>query len=220
MFKKFYYYLHRKINASKGGDVPSAGVWAEEARVEAIKLCGSFKGRFLEVGCGEGLFLSKAASGSSEKGLFGIDLARQKLLMAKERFKQEGINNVFLVQSSANLLPIKKEFFDIIVCVNVFLNLPSEKMLCESLDEIIRVCKSQGRIIFDIRNSKNPLLYFKYKLAKYYDATVRELHLRTYNIDRIIAYLKEHNCEVKNMSFIGWPKNYFAPIFLVEAVKK
>jgi ubiquinone/menaquinone biosynthesis C-methylase UbiE len=107
-----------------------------------------------------------------------------------------------------------------VVCINVFFNLPSEQKLNESLQEISRVCKSGGKIILDIRNSMNPLLWVKYKLAKYYDETVRDLPLKTYRLKKVASFLKQHGFEIVNRRYIGFPRGVFAPVIVVEARRR
>ena len=65
----------------------------------------------------------------------------------------------------------------------------------------MRICKPEGAIIFDIRNSLNPLLFIKYKLAKYYDETVRtrNLPLQTYRLKKVRDLLKKDGFEITEL---------------------
>ena len=220
MLKKFYHWFHKKISKSEERGEYSAGYWQNMVRATALDLCKRNTGSIFEVGCGEGLFLAKLAQESQNLKIFGIDIWKDILLRAKRRFENNRINSVGLVQADAVDIPFKDNCFDTVVCINVFFNLPLEEIFHKSFQEIARVCKKGGRVIFDIRNSMNPFLYAKYKLAKYYDETTRDLPLRTYRLSKVTSDLEKQNFKIINRINIGFPKNNLAPIFIVVARKK
>ena len=189
-------------------------------RAEALDLCRSDEGRVLEVGCGEGLFIAKLAKERPDLDICGVDIWKDILDKAKGRFEENDITNVKLHHCDASSLVFENGFFDVVVCINVFFNLPSEQKFNESLQEISRVCKSGGKIILDIRNSMNPLLWVKYRLAKYYDETVRDLPLKTYRLKKVTSFLKQHDFEIVNKRYIGFPRSVFAPVIVVEARRR
>lgn len=197
----------------------SAGCWQDMVRTKVVELAGNRGGNILEVGCGEGLFLSKVFQKNQDLKVFGLDNWGEILLKAKKRIEDSNIKNVNLIQGDASMLPFKNDSLDTIVCINVFFNLPSDEVFYASFKEISRVCKNKGRMIFDIRNAANSLLYFKYKFAKYYDETVKNLPLRTYKLGKIKACLKENNFKLVNKINVGFPNNDFAPIMILEAEK-
>ncbi len=220
MLNRLYYWLHRRISRPQERGEYSSGYWQDLVRTKTLELCNARKGNVLEVGCGEGLFLYRLAQLEKDLIIYGVDNWKDILNKAEDRLKENNIKNVKLYRSEASSMPFEEEFFDIVVCINVFFNLPSKEVFYRSINEIIRVSKKGGKIIFDIRNSKNPLLYIKYKLAKYYDATVKILPLRTYRLTEIISYLENKDFEILRRIKIGFPKNSFAPIFIIEARKK
>lgn len=220
MLKNFYYWLHKKLSKPVERGEYSAGFWQEAIREKVFSLCSDTQGRILEVGCGEGLFLSKIAQPRNNMVVFGVDLWWDILIKAKNRCLEQSLDNVKIIQADAQTLPFKSDFFDRVVCINVFFNLPDENVLQSSLQEIARVTKSGGRVVFDMRNSMNPFLFLKYKLAKYYDETVKDLPLRTYRFKKVTSYIARYNFKVVNKISIGFPWNRFAPIFIVEAQKK
>ena len=112
------------------------------------------------------------------------------------------------------------DFFDAIVCINVFFNMDSLKSIELALKEMKRSCKNTGRIIFEFRNSANPLLKIKYKLARYYDGTVRDLHLNTYDPAQIEEILNNLDLIVTRKKFIGFPVPRIAPVIMIEAKKR
>jgi hypothetical protein len=92
-------------------------------------------------------------------------------------------------------------------------------MFIQSLQEIKRVCKSGGRIMFDMRNGLNPLVRMKYKLVKYYDSTIDSSSLRMHTLKSIEAKVKSLGLMIDKKTPIGFPRGTFAPIVMLEVVK-
>lgn len=217
MLKKLYYWLHRKTSqASERGEC-SSGYWQDLVRRNAQKLIFANIGSVLEAGCGEGLFISQVAQKYPKIIIVGVDIRKEILLKAQRRIK--GMNNVNLVQGDSCALPFEDNSFEVIVCINVSLSLTSEEFLYRALSELSRVCKSGGSIIFDIRNSLNPLLRLKYSLAKYYDETIKGSPLRTYSPDKVTTYLERNGLKIVNRLNVCFPKNRFTPIIIFEVKK-
>lgn len=217
--KKFYYWFRKKITRPGEKEDPSAGYWPDMVRTTVLDLCKSGTGSVFEVGCGGGLFLVKLAQKNQNFRIFGIDIIEDLLLMAKGRLEGNKIDSVDLVQADALSVPFKDNCFDTVVCINTFINMP-EDVFRKSLPEITRVCKRGGRIIFDVRNSMNPLVFVKYRLAKLYDGTVTDFPFRTDRFNKVAPELEKLNLEIIRRVNIGFPKNNFAPIFVIEARKK
>ncbi|MBU1044143.1 MAG: class I SAM-dependent methyltransferase [Candidatus Omnitrophica bacterium] len=217
MLNKFYCWIHRKLSRPDEQGEYSAGVWQNAVRDEVIALSADASGKVLEVGCGEGLLLLKLARLEAKLDIYGIDIWNDILVRAQSKLDKNNIHNVKLSQADATKLPFSDNFFDRVICINVFFNLPQEEMVLQTIKEISRVVRKNGKIIVDIRNSLNPLLYLKYKFAKYYDSTVKDLPLRTYSYKKIVNYLEENNFKVIKKIEIGFPKNSLAPIFVIKA---
>lgn len=79
--------------------------------------------------------------------------------------------------------------------------------------------RKSARLIFDIRNLANPLLKIKYKLAPYYDPSVRNLPLNTYSCAQIEGFLKEAGFTVENKLHLGFHFKAFAPLIVYQAKK-
>jgi ubiquinone/menaquinone biosynthesis C-methylase UbiE len=212
-----YYWLRKKIAANDEKESYSSGPWPRALRLQALDWCQEGYDNILEVGCGEGLLLVKIAEKLSLSTVFGLDINSFLLDQARERALKEGINNIRFFLSQGQQMPFSANYFDTIVCINVFFNLPSYS---DVLAEMSRVCKPGGVIIFDIRNRLNPLLYFKYKLAGLYDPTTKELPLCTYSLGEINQSLEYYGFGIKQKKYLGFPYNMFAPLILIEAVKK
>jgi ubiquinone/menaquinone biosynthesis C-methylase UbiE len=218
MIKKFYYWLHDRVSKDEEKGEYSAGYLQGKAREAAFQLSLGCGKRCLEVGCGEGLFLKKLAGVTPETQFAGIDILLEQLIKADKRLDLAVNKNIGLFQANAAYLPFKDNVFDTIICVNVIMNIPSDGTVNEIFKEMTRICQKNGKIIFDIRNRSNLLIYIKYKLAKYYDATIN--CLRMYKIREIEEKLRSCGLRVNKRIDIGFPKGVFAPIVIIEAIKE
>ncbi|MGM0441719.1 MAG: class I SAM-dependent methyltransferase [Elusimicrobiota bacterium] len=161
--------LFRPVGKKKA---PSAGPLSEKVRSFTLKVLKGRKGKFLDVGCGEGLLLEKVLEQNSNLEIFGIDMNSEQIKRCRKRINTEDYE-VNLLTGDAGNLPFKDNFFDIIGAVNIFYNLPVTKM--ESiLEEIYRVLKPGGYLIADFRNKTNPVLRLRYLMAPLYDPDFRK----------------------------------------------
>ena len=219
MLKNLYYWFHRKTSSPEERGEYSSGYWQDRVRRESLGLCKDAGGRLLEAGCGEGLFLAELALGNKDIEIYGIDNRKEILEEAGRRFKENGIKNVILSRVDAGSLPFEDCYFDTVVCINVIFNLESLDAVKKVISEITRVGKKGGRVIFDFRNSRNPFLYFKYKLAPYYDPTVRNLPLNTYSLKVIHRLLGKAGLKIISRKTVGFPIDAVAPIIILETEK-
>ncbi len=196
----------------------SAGYWQNKVRQEALLLCCQAQGKALEIGCGEGFFLQALARENPALKIWGVDNNSQRLESAKRRLAGAG-GDVHLVLQQAENLDFPDDYFERIICINVLFNLESHELLKLVFSQISRVCKKSGRIIFDFRNAANPILALKYKLAPYYDDTVKNLPLKTYRLREIETILKELNFRIINKKSIGFSLKRYAPVIIIEAEK-
>jgi ubiquinone/menaquinone biosynthesis C-methylase UbiE len=215
MLKRIYYWFRHKTSRPGEKGEASAGHWQHAIREHVFTLSRASGGNLLEVGCGEGLFLNKFTQDEQAFELFGVDLSLQQLLRAAKRIG----DRARLYRADATKLPFKDESFDTIICINVFLNMPREELVDRALDEMQRVCKKGGCIFLEIRNKLNPLIRLKYKLARYYDATIDSERLRLFNPDAFGQKLEKRNLKVTRKTGIGFPGGEFAPIIIMEAVR-
>lgn len=197
----------------------SAGYWSSLLRKETMNICQGKKGRLLEVGCGEGLFIIPLAQNNPQLEIWGIDFNNERIELAKKRKAEKAINNLHLCLQEAQDLEFEDSYFDIVVCINVLLSLPSITEVERVISQMARVCKKNGIIIFEFRNSLNALLRCKYALAKYYDRTVANQPLRSYNINQIEKILLRQDLVIKEKRYLGFPSGRFAPLVLVVSEK-
>ncbi|MDD5566244.1 MAG: class I SAM-dependent methyltransferase [Candidatus Omnitrophica bacterium] len=218
--KQLYYRLHDACAKDSTKGRYSSGFWQDAVRDKALALCAPSRGNLLEVGCGEGLFLMQLAGKNQDLKLWGIDNSKDRIQEAKEEAVKEKLPSLAFYEADAASLPFKENFFDTVVCINVLFNLPSWDCVKKVLFEMARVCKKQGRVIFEFRNSLNPLIVCKYSLARYYDETVKTLPLRPYRFSRFMRVAKECGLEIVNGYAIGFFFRPLAPIIMIEAVKR
>lgn len=218
MLKKIYYLFYRLTSPAGERGEYSGGYWQRRVRQEALMLLDDLgKGRVIEVGCGEGFFLSQLAAKNPCLEIWGVDNNADRLKKAEDRCRDKKVN---LSLQDASALSFDDEFFDAIVCINVFFNMESLKSVELALREMKRSCKNTGRIIFEFRNSVNPLLKIKYKLARYYDGTLKGLSLNTYDPAEIEAILNNLGLIVTRKKIIGFPIPRIAPVIMIEAKKR
>ncbi len=123
----------------------------------------SDNGRILDVGCGNGLFMSILGTrGFRVKELYGVDLSEDLLLEAKTIFKAQGQEGVNLVKGNFFQLPFLSGTFQSIVCLNTTVNIIEDESVDTLLMELKRVSTPSGRIYIDIRNSENPVMRLRY----------------------------------------------------------
>jgi ubiquinone/menaquinone biosynthesis C-methylase UbiE len=220
LFEKLYRQFSRLISRPEERGVYSAGYWMGKVRKNSVVLCSGYTGNLLEIGCGDGLFLSELAMVNKQMHLFGIDNQPERIAGAEERLKQLGLQGIRLFLGDATHMPFPASHFGTVVCINLLLNLPTLDVVRSFIQEMRRVTAPGGRMVFDIRNAANPLLYWKYRLAPLYDSTVQDLPLRTYRLKDITAVLSEMGLSISRKTAIGFPWFSLAPVILIEAEKK
>jgi ubiquinone/menaquinone biosynthesis C-methylase UbiE len=211
-----YYRLHRFLSRRDERGEYSSGVWQDKIRSQTLPLCLSGGDRILEVGCGEGLFLGQLAQADPRFKLWGVDNSVERIEQARKRLAGKDAR---LSAQDATQLSFGNESFDTVVCVNVFFNMPSIEAVNKTLAEMRRVCKTGGTIIFDFRNARNFLLAIKYRLAPFYDKTVKDLPLKTYHARQFQAMLDPIRVKMIQQIAIGFPVKAMAPIILIKAQK-
>jgi len=120
----------------------------------------SAPGLILDVGCGNGLLFAetKLVSGWS----VGMDLDLELLQEGRRVLSDNRIENACLVQGNAGDLPFRSGVFDSVFLLNTLINIPDDHVVRRFLDELIRVCRPEGRIFVDIRSRSNSYLRLKY----------------------------------------------------------
>ncbi len=203
----------------------SGGAWSWMVRHRAAAFCACAEGKLLEVGCGEGLFLARLAEISPSLELYGVDNDLVRMKGAEKRFADKNLGIPHLSLEEAPGISFPDGYFDAVVCVNTFFNMPSIDIIRETLKQMRRVCKDGGRIIIDYRNARNKFVVLKYRLARYYDETVKDLPLQTFEPEIIEGMLAETGFRAMRRAYIPslfsrlrFLRNV-APIVVIEAEK-
>ncbi|HKC12948.1 MAG TPA: methyltransferase domain-containing protein [Vicinamibacteria bacterium] len=118
--------------------------------------------RALELGCGTGVFLERAARSGAE--IRGLDLSED--LLAKAGARLATCLNVALDQGNAEAMPYPDAHFDAVYGSSVLHHLDLDQALRESY----RVLKPGGRVVFAEPNILNPqvAVMFHFRLTKEY----------------------------------------------------
>ena len=99
----------------------------------------------LDIGCGAGVDTIVAAMMVGPRGtVTGIDLVPEMLAQARENVEMMGLQNVTLVETSAEKMPFSDGDFDVVISNGVF-NLIPDKV--SALAEAARVLKPNGRLM-------------------------------------------------------------------------
>ena len=109
---------------------------------------GKYK-KILDLGCGAGRHM--VYLGRQRFFMFGLDISPTALKLTRKWLKKEKLKNYFLIESDIIKLPFKKEYFDVVISVNVINHNPLNKIE-KTVNEIERVLKKNG-ITFVIVNS-------------------------------------------------------------------
>ena len=116
-------------------------------------------------------------------------------------------------------LPFKNEVFDSVVCVNTFYNQTCMHEIVNILKDMARVCKRGGCIIFDVRNSYNPIVFLAYKFVSLYDPSSRVIPINTYSIFAIQRVLRGLGFTAIKKTPVFFPFAILAPAMVIQAKK-
>ena len=112
-----------------------------------------YDGRFLEVGCAEGLYIKLFKDLHPKSTVIGLDIAKNYLLKAKS-----GIYNGNFIQGDAENLPFKNNSFDVVICSETLEHVIDPK---KAFSELVRVSKNY--ILVSVPGHTPP-----YYLAKFF----------------------------------------------------
>ena len=166
------------------------------------------------------MFLIQLAEANPGLGITGVDNDASRIELARDRLSKRNMGNVKVLVQDALKLEFTDASFESVVCINVFFNLSSQEVLKKVLKEIARVTAPGGSLVFDFRNSLNPLLRLKYGLARFYDATVKDLPLKTYSRSKIpvIMLTAVDTNEAKEKSLGLYHEDYIIKPFKTDSL--
>jgi len=223
LIKAAFYSLFKTIRGasveSGGSRELSSGFLSDKIREKAVEISIPPTGRLLEVGSGEGIFLesiSKLANGL----YYGVEPVPAMIEQTKARFCNGAMTPPILCDAVGEALPFKNGTFDRIICVNMLHNQPSVQAVHSILLETARICKTGGSIIFDIRNSFNPIMYLSYRYAYLYDSSCKNLPLNTYSPVDIERKLNSLGFSILKRFPVLSPMAWLAPAIVFQARKE
>lgn len=117
----------------------------------------------LELGCGNGKVLVKCLGAvSSNCRITGIDSSPTMVKVARERVASSPYISLIEtdIQEWAKTAPT--DAYDMVFAANTLHNLPSVDAIIEVIQHMVRLTKAGGLVVFDVRNSLNPLLRYGY----------------------------------------------------------
>ncbi|PIS31011.1 MAG: hypothetical protein COT43_00450 [Candidatus Marinimicrobia bacterium CG08_land_8_20_14_0_20_45_22] len=134
-----------------------------KVRAKAHDIATDLHGKILDVGCGNGIFLLEWSAGADQlTQLFGLDYDGDALNEAKLIFKDNHLPSDRFIRGDAFHLPFPENTFDAVFCLNTLINIHPFSRVSALLSELQRICKKGGKIVFDYRNSYNPVLKSRY----------------------------------------------------------
>jgi ubiquinone/menaquinone biosynthesis C-methylase UbiE len=111
--------------------------------------------KILDVGCGDGReLINLIRYGAKPENLYGIDLIEDRIIEAKKL--HPFIN---FISGDASTLPYFNEYFDIVMQFTVFTSILDKNMKKKIAEEMIRVLKPDGIILwydYYVNNPRNP----------------------------------------------------------------
>lgn len=123
--------------AKEGGSLSCGGA-VRHSEVEPGEIC-------LDLGCGRGRDLLSLAEIAGPGGhVFGIDISREMLKQAQKEIDRAGAQNISLIKSDLESIPLKDETLDLIIS-NCAVNHVSNKQAL--WNEVYRTLKVGGRFV-------------------------------------------------------------------------
>jgi ubiquinone/menaquinone biosynthesis C-methylase UbiE len=205
----------RNINPEEAGEY-SSGYLPQLVRHTALACMPGITGRMLDLGCGEGLLLKGLIASHPTVEVYGLDPWGEILLRAKRRIGRR----VMLLKGDSFHLPFKDETLKMVFCLNLFNNLAEKGEIVRTMREVCRVLGPGGYLIFDFRNTLNPLIYFGYKLAFIHDPEIK-VPLRTHTLWWMKRTLEATGFKKDAMIVpLAFGLKLFAPALLITAEKR
>ncbi len=132
-------------------------------RAETLRQLGNPEGPLLDVGCGNGIFALEYSAGQPQhRVVLGLDYDLHALQNARQIFSDNQLDPTKFIRGNAYQLPFRDNSFEVVFCLNTLVNFRPFSRIEGLIRELHRICRPGGRIIFDYRNDRNPVLKLKY----------------------------------------------------------
>ncbi|MCP4253194.1 MAG: class I SAM-dependent methyltransferase [Candidatus Scalindua sp.] len=182
-------------------------------RAKVRELINNCNGSLLDIGCGDGLLYENLMAKQDNRRCIGIDTEYETLKIAQNSFEKKKQDRFGFLKADAQHLPFLDKTIDAAICINTFYNFHAKSDVVEALEEMERVCKRDGSIIFDIRNRINPFVFLRFKFVWIYDTHVT---LNAYSLKELTTVLTSKGLVIKETIPIGFPITMLAPTILVK----
>jgi len=192
---------------------PTSDLNRFKIRAKVRQLISNYNGFLLDIGCGDGLLYENLITKLNGRKCIGIDTECEMLKIAKNSFEKKKQSRFSFLKAEAQHLPFLDKTVDVAICINTFYNFHTKSNVVEALEEMERVCKRDGFIIFDIRNRINLFVYLRFKFVWIYDTHVT---LNAYSLKELTTVLTSRGLVIKETIPIGFPIAWLAPIILVK----
>ncbi len=144
----------------------------------------------LDFACGTGDYAIAAAP--RVKYVYGVDISKGMIEIAKNQAKQVNVKNVSFLCNPVESTPFEEESFSIIICRSAFHHFNEYAGI---FDEMLRCCQTKGRIsIQDI------VAYPDEKTDKFFEEFEREVdisHNKTMSKEFIKTLFRQRNIKIK-----------------------
>ncbi len=175
------------------------------------------KPHIIEIGIGPGLLSRELSKMIPNAKISGVDPSEKMLKRASKNVKNEDFT---AIRGSSEKIPVKDNSIDIVVSR---FSLTYWKNPIDSFNEIHRVLKSEGKIVFEVLNKEFPgWKLFLIKIKMFFSSASSEIiryhteaYKTAYTIDSVKSILKKTGFEV--VSLEGAKKDWR---FIVVAKKK
>jgi len=107
-------------------------------------LPSEFDGVLLDVPAGTGVFTASRYANFSNATIIALDYSMGMLQKAKERFEEQGLNNVCLVRADVANLPLTESAVDIVLSMNGLHVFPDKQ---RAIAEMRRVLRPEGSLV-------------------------------------------------------------------------
>lgn len=193
--------------------------------VERLELKAGDK--VLEVGCGNGYYLSLLNRLNLNVSLTGIDNDKMALFDAQRFIGDERIK---LILADATKLPFKSNSFDKVICSEVIEHVRSDKKV---LQEIFRVLKKEGVMVLTTCNIRYPFFWdpinwllqhiFKTHIKSGFWSGIWNQHLRMYEKKDVEKLVVNTNFKVSlSEALTSWclPFNHYIINFVARLIAR
>jgi len=121
--------------------------------------------KVLDIGCSSGRYTTALLNKGFD--VVGIDTAAIPLSYAVKWAPEASF-----IRASALDLPFEREGFDVVICIGLLHHF-NDEVVQKALMQIAEVTKPKGSFVFNLRNKRNPVLWYLYRKLDSIEFTVK-----------------------------------------------